>query len=117
MLGLVDEAGVEHVRIGVFLDQLIALLDQPFHPDALLPTRTDAELAADLLEPLDVLGGLFQMRAERLLELRIVCRFRQLGQRFDELLLGAVEILQLIDVKVFQCIELHSSHLRMNTVL
>src|SRR5206468_6205756 len=68
---------------------------------------TGAELAADLLQSFDMLGRFSRVRAERLLELRVIRRFRHLGERPHELLLRAIQILQFIDVKVLQGLELH----------
>ena len=63
-----NEAGVEHILVRAFLDEALGLLDQPFHPLALLSLRGDAELLADALEALRMLPGLLLVSGEGALE-------------------------------------------------
>ena len=53
-----DEARVEDVLLRLFLDELLAFPDQPFHAAALLAARALAELLADALDPPHVLPRL-----------------------------------------------------------
>src|SRR5690348_7677740 len=60
-----NKSGVEHIRLWILLNQLVALLDQSFHANAFLAARTHTEIATDLLEALCVLPRLLKMCAER----------------------------------------------------
>ena len=101
-LRLRDETGVEDLLLRILLEKLLRLFDEPLHADALLAARAGAKHLEHLLQPLDVAFGLLEMVGECLLQLRVGRCFDHFRQRFDELLLGAVQVLQLLDVQVLQ---------------
>src|SRR5262249_4447787 len=76
------------------------------HPLALVGHRA-ADLAADVLEPANVVARLLEMVRERLTELARRRRLRQLRQRAHELLLGAVEIRDLVLEQISERLKLH----------
>ena len=59
----------------------------------------------DLLEPLDLLLGLAKVGLEGLLQLRIGRFLDHLGQRFRDLLLGVVDVLQRMDEEIVECLD------------
>ncbi len=108
MLGGRDETGIENVGLGLLLDELARFLDEAFHAHAFLSARAHIEVGADPLEALDMLLGHLCMARERLLELRMIRRFRHSREALDDLLLRAVQVLELFDVKVLQGFHFHS---------
>ncbi len=60
----------------------------------------DAVHLEHLLETLDVLPGFFQVRQKALLQLRIGRLIRHFRQRLGELLLGVIDVLQLMHEQV-----------------
>src|SRR5688500_17078942 len=102
-----DDAGMEDVGLGVLLEERSALLDQPRHPLALVASGTELRPGEDLFEPRYLPLRRRQVVAERFLEILVVGGLDHLGERLDELLLGAVEILELVDVELGQRIEVH----------
>jgi hypothetical protein len=107
VLRLGDQTGVQHVRVRLLLEELLRLLDEPFHADALLAARTLVEVGEDLLEPLDLPLGHAEVLTERGGQLLMRGRFDHLRQRLDDLLLGAVEVLQVFDVERLERVEFH----------
>ena len=58
-----------------------------------------------LLDHLDLLLGLAEMRLEGLLELRIARFLDHLRQRLRDLLLRVVDVLQRVDEQVVECLD------------
>jgi hypothetical protein len=102
-----DHSGIENVGRRLFLDELLSLLQDAFHTMAFLAARTFVELGTDALDASDVLARLTLVRRERLLEFGMRGLLDHLRKRFEDLLLGAVEILELLDIQIFQGVELH----------
>src|SRR5256885_11682229 len=73
VLRLVDQTGVQNIRIGIFFDQFVTFLDQAFHANAFLAAWAYTEIAADLLETLRVHARFLEVSAEGFLQLWIVC--------------------------------------------
>ena len=65
-----DESRIQHVRLGLLGEQILRLLDQPFHADALLAAGALAQLLADSFQPLHLLLRLRLVLGEGALELR-----------------------------------------------
>src|SRR2546430_10830682 len=106
MLGLGDQPGIKR-RIIRFGDHSASFFDQPFHANALLAAWTDAQLLTNHLDSGDVLLRLLEMIAKCLLELLVLGGLCHLRQRLYQLLLRAVKVFELLDVKSFQRIDLH----------
>jgi hypothetical protein len=90
-----DEAGIERVVLE-FVHHFLAFLDQPFGALALLALGGEIELLRDLLETLHVAARLFQVLLERGGELFVGGVLSHFRQRLDDLVLGAVQVLDLI---------------------
>jgi hypothetical protein len=94
-LGGGDDRRIAECALVLLTEMLLAFLQQPLHPLALLPASLHAEKSEDLLQTLDVAFRLPEVLFERFTQ--IVCRRRpdDLRQRTQNLLLRAVQILQL----------------------
>jgi hypothetical protein len=97
-----DEGRVLHGRIGVLLEDLLALFDQAGHAVALFPLRGVAKQLEDLLQTPDLALGLGPMLLECCLEVGIGRCFRHLGECFQDLTFGVVDVLQFVDEEVVQ---------------
>src|SRR5437868_2848410 len=97
-----DETGVEHLLGCVLLEQFLRFFDQSLHSFALLSRRAFAEHLEDLLEPLDVPFRFLKMIGERLLQLRIRRILDHLWQCLHDLLFGAVEVPEFLEVQLLQ---------------
>jgi hypothetical protein len=102
-----DQPGVQHLGLGLLLDELLGLLEQPLHADALLARGLLAEPLADAGEALGLALGLLEVRRQELLELGVLGRLDHARQALLDLRLGAVEVLQLLDVERVQRVHLH----------
>ena len=89
-----DEAGVERVVVEL-LDHFLAFLDQPFGSLALLALGCEVEFLGDLFEAGDVAARFLEVLLERSAQLRVGRVLRHFRKRLDDLVLGAVEILDL----------------------
>ena len=67
----------------------------------------NVELLEDLLQPLDVGLGLGKVLGEAGLQLLVRRGLGHLGQRFNQLRFGAVQVVQLLDVQIAQSFEFH----------
>ena len=63
----------------------------------------------DLVEALDVAFGLFEVFLEAGFEFFVRRGFRHFWQRFDELILGAVEVFEFVVEEVFESVEFHGN--------
>ncbi len=108
-LGRSDEGGVEHVGVGALLQQLLAFLQQPLHSLALVAAQRLADALADLLEAAELLLGLTKVLLEALPQLGVLRLLDHFRQRLDDLLLGAVQILELLEIQVLKRFESHCS--------
>jgi hypothetical protein len=102
-----DEAGVAYHVLGVFANELAAFPDEAFH--RLAPVVDEVAIAAfgDLLEALDMFLGLFEVLFEAASQVFVGGGLRHLWQRLHELGLGTIEVLELVDEKILECIEFH----------
>lgn len=101
-LGGGDEGRIPHLRLGVLLDRLLALLDQALDGLAGLLVGLLAEGLEGLLKPRHLVLGLRQMLLEGGLEIGRGSGLRHPGQRFGDPILGVLEILELFDQEVAQ---------------
>jgi hypothetical protein len=106
-LGGADQRSVLRGRVAVLLHHLLAFGDEPLHCLAHLGRRRDAELAERLVDPLQVTARLLEVVLDGLPQLVVMRRLRHLRQRLDELLLGAVQILELFLQDVIERMEPH----------
>ena len=88
----------------------------PSIPRALFPGQLDLERFADLIEPLDLAPGFFEVPFERTLQLGRARGLRHLRQRLDDLVLGAVDVLQLVNEQFFQRVRLFGHSLLLKIV-
>src|SRR5919201_4952165 len=103
-----DQRRILDDRITDCGDNLLALVDQPAHPLALLGLRT-ADLGANVFETANVVARLLQVLLERTSELVVRRCPYQLRQRRHELRLSAVEVGDLLLEQVLQCLQLHEA--------
>jgi hypothetical protein len=73
---------------------------------ALLARELYVELAADLIEALDMAAGFFEVALEGALQLRRARRPRHFGERLDDLILGVVDVFQLVNKQLFKRVRL-----------
>ncbi|CEE80472.1 hypothetical protein XAC2852_790195 [Xanthomonas citri pv. citri] len=107
LLRTADQCRIAH-RAGLdFIDDLAALLHQAFHRSAFDALELDAQNLDDLVDAFDLALGFFQMSFEGLLQFRLGGRTRKTRQRLGQLLLGAVDVRQLVDEKVFDSLDRH----------
>ena len=78
------------------------------------PAGLLAELLEDLLKPLDLLVGFFEMALKPGDQVAVGRFFDHLGQRFNDLLLGVVDVLQTMDQQVLHGFDVlgEDSHIR-----
>jgi len=94
-LGRADQGCVLSGRIAAPLHELLALRDQAPHGHAVLGRHRDAEFPEGLVDAPQVLARLLVMMLDGLTQLVVMSRLRHLRKRHDELLLRAVQILEL----------------------
>ncbi len=94
-LSRADQGGVHDGLFGLRHD-LLALLEQAFHARTLLALDLDAELLADLFKALRMPAGLVEVILKGLAQLLSGGRFGHSGKRLDDLVLGAVQIFDLV---------------------
>jgi hypothetical protein len=95
-------------RITVGANDLGALLDQPLHRLRRLGRDgVEPDVSEHLLEPVDMRPRLLEVRLERVAEIVGVRSRGHLRQRFDELLLCAVQIGEHVDKHIRQRVEFH----------
>src|SRR5207244_9808921 len=97
-----DESRVQNRGLHVLLQELLGLLDQPFHRDALFRPRAVAHQLEDLLEARDLALGLGEVLLERGAQLLGRGSLRHPGEGLGDLLLGAVEIPELVEQQILQ---------------
>jgi hypothetical protein len=97
-----DDRGVERFTLVVLLEKLVALGEQAFHSLALVAAGFLTELREHLLEAVDVLSRLHFVLLECTSQIGVRRGFRHFRKRLQDLLLGAVEILELFHVDVLQ---------------
>ena len=90
-----DESGIEDFGLRALLDELGAFLEDALHAVALLAARALAELAADRSSRLTCWRVCLLVLGEAALEIRVSRGPDHLGQRLENLLLGAVQVLEL----------------------
>ena len=106
-LGGADEAGIADWILGVFADELGALLDEAFHGLAFVAGEFFVEDSGDLLETLDVAFGLFEVFLKAGFEILVCGGFRHFREGLDQLVFGAVEVFEFVKKEVFQGFEFH----------
>ncbi len=99
-----DHGGVARVAVLDLLQQLFTLFEDAVDAGALLAAGFLAAHFEDLIEALHLLPGLLQMLLEALLQLGRRCLLRHFGKRFDDLILGVIDVLERMKKKVFQII-------------
>jgi len=95
-LGGGNQAGIHDLFVGVLFHEFGAFLDQPLHAFAGLTFGSEVQRLEYLLQAYDVSLRLFQMLLERLFQIRCRGSLGHLGEGFDQLLLGVVEVFQLL---------------------
>ena len=105
-LGGTDELGVAHGIGAVGLDGLGAFLDEALHGVAGLALGFLAEELKRLLEAVHMAAGLLEMFGEAFLQFLVGGGLGHFGQGLEELILGVVEILELIDQEFTERIDL-----------
>jgi hypothetical protein len=93
-----DDGGVQHCLILDFASCLVGLLIDAVDRRTLRPAGLLAELLEDLLKPLDLLVGLFQMALQSRDQIAVGRLLDHLGQPFNDLLPGVTDILQTMDL-------------------
>src|SRR4051794_255215 len=99
-LGVRDDGGVQH---GLVLDlacRLVGFLDDAVDRRTLRTGGLFAKLAEHVVEPLDLLVGLFQMGFQPRDEVPVGGLIDHLGERFEDLLLRIVDVLQTMNEQV-----------------
>src|SRR5262249_14756766 len=104
-----DQGGVQDGRLGVLVHEFLTLFDQPLDRLALLAPGALVELLEDAVQAFHLSSGLFEVFLESALQLRRGGGLRHAGQDLDDLILGAVKILELVKVQVVQRTELHKN--------
>src|SRR6185437_13654263 len=106
-LGRADQGGVACVAVAVGLRDLGALADQALHAVAVLALGLDADRLEHLFEPLHVSAGLLEMIVDGLRQSLRRGRLGDVRKRLHQLLLSAVEILQLCLEHIVERLQLH----------
>ncbi len=99
LLRILAPLGIEH--LGTFRNH-------PLHSYALLSLGGDVQFLADLLDPLRVGAGLFQVLLERIAQ-RAVAGLRHLRQGLNDLVFCTVDVLQLIGQNIFKALHFHDA--------
>ena len=99
VLRLRDQTGVEHVRLRLLRDELLAFFEQSFHSVALLATRTFIQVLEDAIEALDLPPGDPLVIGKGLLELAARRGLDHAGQCLENLPFGAVQVFELIHIE------------------
>src|SRR4051794_29936298 len=97
-----DEAGVHRRVVEVLVHDRLALLDDALDAVAVPAAHFFVEAGEHPLEPQDVAAGFFQVRLERVAQLRRRGGRGELRQRLDQLSFGVVGVAQFIDEGVVQ---------------
>jgi hypothetical protein len=97
-----NQAGVHRGVIEVFFHDRFAFFDDAGDAIAVLAAYLFAEALKDLFQPFNLTLGLLEMALERLTQLGVGRRFRQLGQRLRQLLLGVVRVPQFVNECVME---------------
>ena len=93
-LRVCNDGGVQHGLVLDLAGRLVGLLDDAVDRRTLGPAGLFAKLFEDLLESLDLLVGLFEMALQPGDQIAVGGFFDHLGQRFNDLLLGVVDVLK-----------------------
>lgn len=88
-----DERGIENGLVLDFNGDFVGLLDDTVAGHC-VPLGSLPSFWKRLLKPLDLLIGLFEMAFQRGDEVAVRSPCRSLGQRFEDLLLGVIDVLQ-----------------------
>ena len=113
-LGARDDGGVQHGLVFDLAGYLVGFLDNAVDGRALRPAGLLAELLERLLEPLDLLVGLFEMTFQPSDQVTVGRLLDHLGQRFDDLLLSIIDVLQTMDQQILHRLYVlgEDSHIR-----
>jgi hypothetical protein len=110
VLGARARAGQEHIgdlRRGLLLaHKLVVLLDDAVDGRALLRFGLLADDLEHVLEVVDVLLGLLEMRLEALLQLRVARLLGELRQRLDEHVLRVKQVAEFVQEQLARVIHL-----------
>jgi hypothetical protein len=79
---------------------LVGFLDYTIDGRALCPAELLAELLEHLLKPLDLLVRLFEMTLQSGDQVMVGRLLDHFGQRFNDLLLGVIDVLQTMEQQV-----------------
>jgi hypothetical protein len=102
LLSSSNEGSVHDRGISVLFHHFFTFFDQAGHSLALLSLGRNAEELECLVEPLDLTLGLLQMFLEGRLQLRMICCFDHPRQRLEDLTLGMIDVLKLVNQQVIQ---------------
>jgi len=107
LLGGGDQAGVEDLGLGLGVDEFLTLLGDALETLAGLLLGAGAELLEGLLQPRHLVLGLLEVLGEALAQLLVAGRLDHLGQGLEDLMLGPIQVLQLVDQQLLHRLDLH----------
>ena len=106
LAGGADQAGVEDHLLVILLHDLLALFDQALHAVTRFAPGPHVHGLEDLLQPLHLALGDFEVLPEGVLQFLIGRRFCHLGKRADELLFRIEQVLKLLHQELLQTFHL-----------
>jgi hypothetical protein len=117
-LGVGDDRGIEHGLVLDLAGGLVGFLDQSVDRRAIRSLRLLAELGKYLVEALDLIFGIDDMRLEAGFLIRVGGHVRHFRNGLGELLLGIIDVFQLMEEKVFHRFDVfcENSHLSFSFV-
>jgi hypothetical protein len=102
-----DQTGIAHALVTFGLEPLRAFGQHALHASVPWAARRLVVALQNFFQSICLLSGLFEMRLEGGSELRARGGFDHLWQGIENLLLGAVEGLELVHVKIFEGLKFH----------
>ena len=95
-----DEPGIADFIFRIFVRHFVAFRDQPFHAFAFRRAGRFIVALENLLQPFCLALRLREMLGKRRGKFPVRRRLRHFRQRFDELILRAVKVLEFVNVQV-----------------
>lgn len=102
-----NETGIMRLRIGLLLNERLALLQKALHAFAFFPFGVSPGKPQHLLHPGDMPLGFQKLGFECRFQIRMGGRIGQQSQCRDQLRLRAEEILEFVDIENLQSVEFH----------
>jgi hypothetical protein len=94
-----NQPGIAHPLVGLSFEQFPTVGQHALHAFVTRATHRLIVTFQKFFQPISVLFSLFKVRLESGTQLRACRRLDHLGQRLEDLLLGAVERFKLVNVK------------------